>query len=93
MSKELDHPKKGLTNIQNTVDSERFQWCLVRYLYPADHNPRRIRKVDKDFAGELDFKGIKFPVKIREIFKIEKLSSISISVFGFESKQNTQSIC
>ena len=23
--------------------------CLVRYLHPADHNPGRITKADKDF--------------------------------------------
>ena len=33
-----------------------FKWCLVRYLYPADHIARRITKFDKDFTRELDFK-------------------------------------
>ena len=28
----LDHPRKGLINIQNINDSECFKWCLVRYL-------------------------------------------------------------
>ena len=40
--------------------------------YPADHNPRRITKSDKDFAKRLDFKNIKFPVKIKDIHKITK---------------------
>ena len=35
--------------------------------YPVDHNLRRITKSDKDFAKILDFKDIKFPVKIRDI--------------------------
>ena len=70
LTKELDHPRKGLINIQN-ID-ECFQCCLVRYLNPADHNPRRITKADKDFAKRLDFKDIKFPLKIRDIHKIEK---------------------
>ena len=39
--KELDHPRKGLINIQNVDDNECFKWCLVRYLYPADRNPAR----------------------------------------------------
>ena len=47
LPKELDHAKKGLTNIQNTDGNEYFKWYLVRYLHPADHNARRIRKVDK----------------------------------------------
>ena len=72
LPKELDHPRKGLINNQNTDDNECFKWCLVRYLNPADHNPTRITKSDKDFAKRLDFKDIKFPVKMRDIHKIEK---------------------
>ena len=50
---------------------------LVRYLHPVDHNPRRITKAVKDFAKKkLDFKDIKFQVKIRDILKIEKKKRI-----------------
>ena len=31
LPKELDHPRKGLINIQNTDDNEFFKWYLVRY--------------------------------------------------------------
>ena len=41
-----------------------FKCCLERYLHPADRNP--------DFVEKLDFKVIKFPVKIRDVHKIEK---------------------
>ena len=44
----------------------------VRHLNPADHNPVRIAKADKDFAKRVDFKDIKFTVKTRDIHKIEK---------------------
>ena len=76
-----------MINIQNIDDSECFKWSLPRYLNPAGHNSRRITKADKDFAKKCDFKGIKFPVKIRDIQKIEKNNSISISVFGYENKE------
>ena len=65
--KELGHPRKGLIIIQNTDYIEWSKWCLVRYLNPADHNPKRITKSNKDFAKTLDFKDIKSPVKIRNI--------------------------
>ena len=42
LPKELDHPREGLTNIQNTDDNECFKWSLVRYLNPTDHYPARI---------------------------------------------------
>ena len=35
---------------------------------------------------KLDFKNIKFPVRIRDINKIEKKNSTSISAFGYENK-------
>ena len=38
----------------------------------VDKNPARIIKIDKHFARKLEFKGMKFPVKIRDIHKIEK---------------------
>ena len=72
LPKELDHSRKGLINIHSIDDSECFKWCLVRYLNPADHNPRRITKSEKNFAKRLDFKDIKFPAKIRVIHKIVK---------------------
>ena len=59
-------------NIQNINDVECFKWCLVKYLHPADHHPARITKANKNFAKELDFKEIKFSVKVRDIRKIEK---------------------
>ena len=50
-------------------------------------NPKIITKTDKDFAKKLDFKDIKFPVKVRDIHKIEKKNPIRISVFGDENKE------
>ena len=72
LPKELVHLRKGLTNIQNNDGNDFLKWCLVRYLNPADHNPRIITKTDKDFAKILDFKDIKFLVEIRDIHKLEK---------------------
>ena len=87
LTKELDHPRKGLINIQNIDDNECFKQCLVRYLNPADRNPARITKADKDFAKKLDLKNIKFPFKVRDIHKIEKKNSIGISVFHYQNKE------
>ena len=60
---------------------------MARYLCLADHDPARIRKVDKKFAKKLDFKDIKFAVKITDIHKIEKKNCISIIIFGYEEKE------
>ena len=72
LPKELGHSRKLLINIQNIDDNECFKWCLLRYLNPANHNPRKITKADKDFAKRLGFEDIKFLVKIRDVHKMEE---------------------
>ena len=61
-----------MINIQNIYDNKCFKWSIVRYLNSANHQPARIIKTDKDFAKKFDSKDIDFPVKIRDIHKIEK---------------------
>ena len=72
LPKKLDRPRNSLINIQNIDDNECFKCCFVRYLNPADHNPEKITKGDRDFAKKIGFKDIKFSVKIRDIHKIEQ---------------------
>ena len=69
----------------NIDENECFKWSLVRYLHPADRLLRKITNVTKDFTKS--FKDIKFPVKIRDSHNIEKQSSISISIFGYQNKE------
>ena len=71
LPKQLSHPRKDLINIQNIDDNECFKWFLARHLIPADDNPKRIIKAEKDFAKKLDFKDIKSLVKIRDNRKID----------------------
>ena len=59
---------------------------MVAYLHTADHHSARITKSDKDFVKKLDFKDIKFPVKNRDIHKIEKNNYSGISAFGYENR-------
>ena len=68
-------------NALNGVQSDTYiQWIIIK----------KIIKTDNDFAKKLDFKDIKFPVKVRDIHKIEKNNSIGISVFGSQIRNNIQ---
>ena len=89
LPEELDHPRKGLINIQNIDDNECSKWSLVRYLNPADHSPARITKADKEFAKKLDFKDINFQSKLETFAKLKKKkkNSIDTSVLGYENKE------
>ena len=76
-----------MINIQNTNDNECFKWCVVTYLHPSDHYPRRSRKIDKLYGFKLNFKNKKLPVKVRDIRNIERKNFFDISVFGYEDKR------
>ena len=58
LPKESEYSRKGLINIQNTDDNESFTWCLVRYLNPANHNPKKKKekKLIKVLKRDLIFK-------------------------------------
>ena len=47
---ELNHPRKGLINIQNTDKNECFKWCLAKWLYHSDHHAARFTRDATDFA-------------------------------------------
>ena len=46
LPKELHHPRKWSIDMENIDDNECVKWCLVKYLHPPDHNPRKITKAD-----------------------------------------------
>ena len=82
---ELKHPRKGLINIKNN-DQKCFLWCHVRHINPVKDHPRRITKIDRDFANNLNYDGIKFPVQGKDFKKVEVQNSICVNVFGYENK-------
>ena len=56
-------------------------------MHPADHNLAKIIRVDIDFAREIDFKGIKCPVKIGNIHKIEKNIVLALVVLVMKTRK------
>ena len=64
---------------------------MVRSLDPTDHNPKRTRKVEKLYGDELDFKDMKFPVKVREIFtKLKEKVSLALLFLVMNIRKNIQ---
>ena len=79
-----------MINIQNMSNNNKcFKWCIDRYLHLADYHPARIIKIDEILADELDFEEIKLLVKTKDIRKIKKIKSISISVLSYENKKKS----
>ena len=93
LPKELDHLEKVWLLFKIWV-YQCFKWCLIRYIYPADHHPSTIIKIQKDISKELSFKDMKFPVKIRDIDKIEnKKNVLLLLTFWLWKLQNISSLC
>ena len=82
---ELKHPRKGLINIKNN-DQKCFLWCHVRHINPVKHHPGRTKKTDKDFASNLNYDGIEFPMQEKDFKKVEVQNNICINVFHYENK-------
>ena len=70
-------------------DQQCFKWCVTRALNPVNKDPQRITKLlRKQSRISLKWGGMKFPVKVTEIDKFEKLNPrISINVFGHEGRK------
>ena len=81
-----------MINIQNIVDNECFKWCLFKYLNPANHYPTRITNTNNDSAKKLDFKDLKFPVKISDIYKIEEKIPSALMILTMKIRKNIQSM-
>ena len=77
LPKELQNSLKGLIHLKNE-DNECFRWCHIRYLKPQEVHPERIKRIDKKMSQELNYKGVDFPVSLKDYNKIEEQNNINI---------------
>ena len=61
--------KKAIINMENK-DDKCFLWCVLRYLHPREKHSTRINDL-REYENDLNFKGIDFPVKVKDIQKFE----------------------
>nr|WP_253308882.1 DNA polymerase [Rickettsia endosymbiont of Ceutorhynchus assimilis] len=84
LPKEID-AKKAVLNIQNQ-DQKCFMWSVLAHLHPVDRTQNANRVVNyMPFENELDFTGMEFPIKLKDISKFEQLNNISINVYGLDN--------
>ena len=83
---ELRNPAKGLINLKNK-DNECFRWCHIRYLNPQGKDPQRIKKDDRQYIKNLNYKGIGFPVSKKDYNQVEKQNRIRINVFCYNNNK------
>ena len=51
-------------------DDKCFLWCVLRYLHPQEKHSSRINDL-REYENDLNFKGIEFPIKVKDIQKFE----------------------
>lgn len=77
--------KKAIINVKNS-DTKCFKWAVLSALYPVKKNADRVKKYTK-FQNKLNFKGIKFPVKLNDMNMFERNNeNISINVYAYDTK-------
>ena len=61
--------KNAIINIKNE-DDKCFLWSVLRYFHPKEIHGERLTDLKK-YENDLNFKGIYFPVKVKDITKFE----------------------
>ena len=61
--------KNAIINTKNK-DDKCFLWSVLRYLHPKQIHGERLTDLIK-YENDLNFKGIEFPVKVKDITKFE----------------------
>ena len=61
--------KKAIINMEN-IDNKCFLWSVLRYLHPKEKHSSRINDLRK-YENDLNFKGIDFPIRVKDIRKFE----------------------
>ena len=99
---ELRSPRKGLINIKSKDQKcflwchvrhinpskehpERIR-KIDKKLVKHITNPTETTEEDKEFIGNLDYDGIKFPVQEKDFSKTEVKNNVCINVFGYEDE-------
>ena len=79
--------KGAVINMKNQ-DKECFAWSILRAKNPTNTHPERIDTNLKNKKDNLNMKGIKCPVELKDINRFEKQNpDISVIVFGFDVKK------
>lgn len=78
--------KKAIINMKNE-DNECFKWSVARWMNPVDKNPERITNDLRKQSEKLNWEGIVWPMKLKDINKFEKMNNISVNVFGLNGTE------
>src|SRR5699024_1264563 len=74
--------KKAVINVKNK-DNLCFLYSIIAKLYPAEDNMDRASKYSQ-YINSIKTDGLKFPMKIDDIHKFERMNDLSIYVYSYD---------
>ena len=80
--------KKAIINMENK-DDKSFLWSVLRYLHPREKHSTRINDL-REYENDLNFKGINFPVKVKDITKFENQNPDLPGINVFSINENNK---
>uniref|UniRef100_A0ABD2WYQ2 Uncharacterized protein n=1 Tax=Trichogramma kaykai TaxID=54128 RepID=A0ABD2WYQ2_9HYME len=72
--------KEACVNVKN-FDNFCFKWAILRALYSGKRKNKKRVEQYKKFENELNFSGIEFLMKLKDVPKFEKMNKISVNVY------------
>ena len=81
---------KSVLNIQNN-DNLCALWCIIAHLFPKYRDSARNYRsnrpdVYEEHMNQIDTGDLQFPLRIRDIGKLERLNNISVNVYSLDHK-------
>ena len=73
----LQFKSSNIINVKNIKDNKYFTWSILAKFHPADNNKERVVKY-KPHEHKLKMQGIEYPVKIKDIPKVEILNEMKM---------------
>ena len=87
----LQFRSNNIINVKNLRDNKCFIWAILSKLFPTDKNKDRVTKYE-EYENEINMRGINYPVKIKDIPKVERQNNLSINVFALEDQTKKQTL-
>ena len=70
-------------------DNKCFLWSVLRFLHPKENHEERLSDLRK-YENDLNFKGIDFPVKLKDITKFENQNPDLPGINVFSINENNK---
>lgn len=73
--------KRAIVNVNNGKANDCIRWAIKSALFPVAKDPQRTSKYPNHDTDGLDFKGFKYPFKIKDIPELELRNNLALNLY------------